>query len=122
MKKSRYGFFNMNGDLQDKVALVTGGAQGLGQAICHRLAMEGYHVAVADLNEEKAIQTAQVIPVMPGRHAIAIKVDVSDEESSGSHGGSQLCKNLATSTSWYPTPASSLPRRLLNFQQKNGVP
>ncbi len=69
----------MNAGLQDKVALVTGGAQGLGQAICHRLAMEGYHVAVADLNEEKAIETSQVIPMMPGRHAIAIKVDVSDE-------------------------------------------
>jgi sorbitol-6-phosphate 2-dehydrogenase len=73
------GFFTMNAGLQDRVALVTGGAQGLGQAICHRLAIEGYHVAVADLNGEKAIETSQVIPVMPGRHAIAVKVDVSDE-------------------------------------------
>ena len=62
----------MNG-LQDKVALVTGGAQGLGQAICHRLAMEGYHIAVADLNGEKAIETSQVIPVMPGRYALPSK-------------------------------------------------
>ena len=34
--------------------MVTGGAQGLGQAICYRLAAEGCHVVVADLNEEKA--------------------------------------------------------------------
>jgi sorbitol-6-phosphate 2-dehydrogenase len=66
----------MSGTLQDKVALVTGGAQGLGQAICRRLAQEGCHVAVADLNEEKAIQTAGMIT---DRKAIAIKVDVSDE-------------------------------------------
>ncbi|MBE0696148.1 MAG: SDR family NAD(P)-dependent oxidoreductase, partial [Anaerolineaceae bacterium] len=47
--------------LQDRVALVTGGAQGLGQAICQRLAQEGCHVAVADINEEKAQETAAAI-------------------------------------------------------------
>ena len=62
--------------LQDRIALVTGGAQGLGQAICLRLAQEGCHVAVADLNEEKAIQTAGMITE---HRSIAIKVDVSDE-------------------------------------------
>ena len=39
----------MTGALQDKIALVTGGAQGLGQAICLRLANEGCHVVVADI-------------------------------------------------------------------------
>lgn len=62
--------------LQDRVALVTGGAQGLGQAICLRLAQEGCHVVVADLNEEKAIQTAGMITE---QRSMAIKVDVSDE-------------------------------------------
>ena len=66
----------MDKPLQDRVALVTGGAQGLGQAICWRLAQEGCHVVVADLNEEKARQTAAAIT---DRRSMAIKVDVSDE-------------------------------------------
>jgi len=68
----------MEKQLQDRIALVTGGAQGLGQAICARLAAEGCHVVVADLNEEKAIQTAAAVQEM-GRRSLAIKVDVSDE-------------------------------------------
>jgi sorbitol-6-phosphate 2-dehydrogenase len=66
----------MDKPLQDRVALVTGGAQGLGQAICWRLAQEGCHVVVADLNEEKAAQTVAAIT---DRRSMAIKVDVTDE-------------------------------------------
>jgi sorbitol-6-phosphate 2-dehydrogenase len=71
--------------LQDKVALVTGGGQGLGQAICWRLAREGCNVVVADLNEQTASETAAAITeYLRGqagvdRHAIAVKVDVTDE-------------------------------------------
>ncbi len=66
----------MDKPLQDRVALVTGGAQGLGQAICWRLAQEGAHVVVADINEEKAIQTAAAIT---DRRSMAVKVDITDE-------------------------------------------
>ena len=44
--------------LEGKIAIVTGGAQGLGAAICQRLAHEGAHVLVADLNLEGAEATA----------------------------------------------------------------
>ncbi len=66
--------------LNGKIALVTGGAQGLGQAISWRLAHEGCHVVVADLNEAAATETAAAIPQKePGRRAVAVKVDVTDE-------------------------------------------
>ena len=69
----------MNKLLQDKVALVTGGGQGLGQAISMRLANEGAHVVVADLNEEGAKATAAQISANTDRQAVAFKVDVTDE-------------------------------------------
>ena len=58
--------------LQDRIALVTGGAQGLGQAICARLAEEGCHVVVADLNEPKAAETARCISTATDRRALAV--------------------------------------------------
>ncbi|MBN1875283.1 MAG: sorbitol-6-phosphate dehydrogenase [Anaerolineae bacterium] len=69
----------MNKTLQDKIAIVTGGAQGLGAALCHRLALEGAHIVVADLNLEGATETAAKIAAQTGRRAVAAKVDVTDE-------------------------------------------
>jgi len=64
--------------LNDKVAVLTGGAQGLGEAIALRLAKEGCHVAIGDMNEEGAAQTAEKV-CETGRKAFALKVDVSKE-------------------------------------------
>jgi sorbitol-6-phosphate 2-dehydrogenase len=65
--------------LENQTALITGGAQGLGAAICHRLATEGAHVVVADLNLEGAQVTAASIREQTGQRAIAVQVDVTDE-------------------------------------------
>jgi sorbitol-6-phosphate 2-dehydrogenase len=65
--------------LQDRIAVVTGGAQGLGEAICRRLAQEGAHVVVADLNLEGAERIAADIAAQTGRRAVAVRADVSDE-------------------------------------------
>jgi sorbitol-6-phosphate 2-dehydrogenase len=67
------------GQLQDKIALVTGGSQGLGRALCERLAAEGCHVVVADLNGDGAKETAALITQSTDRQAFGLKVDVTNE-------------------------------------------
>jgi len=61
--------------LEGKVAIVTGAAQGLGEALARRLDREGCKVVVADLNYEKAKDVADSLT-----DAIAVKVDVTNEE------------------------------------------
>lgn len=62
--------------LKDKVAIVTGGAQGIGKAISMRLAGEGANIAVCDINEQAAAQTAAEISSSKGVKAIGCKVNV----------------------------------------------
>ena len=69
----------MGGALQDRIAIVTGGAQGLGAAICHRLAEEGVHVVVADLNLGGAERVAADMASQTDRRAVGVRVDVTDE-------------------------------------------
>ncbi len=65
--------------LSDKIAVVTGGAQGLGEAICLRLAREGCSLVIGDMNEDGANETAAKIKDNGGK-AIALNVDVSKED------------------------------------------
>ena len=65
--------------LLDKIAIVTGGGQGLGQALCLRLAKEGAYVVVADINEETAAETAALIRERTDRRSLALPVNVTDE-------------------------------------------
>jgi len=65
--------------LEDRIAIVTGGAQGLGEAICHRLAREGAHIVVADLDLKGAQRVAADLIAHTGCRAIAVGVDVTDE-------------------------------------------
>ena len=63
--------------LKDKVAIVTGGAQGIGQALCERYIAEGARVAIADINLAAAQATASAL----GESAFAVALDVSKQES-----------------------------------------
>ena len=68
----------MSKQLQDKIAIVTGAASGLGKEIAVTYAREGAKVAVADLNRDAAQKVADEVKAEGGR-AMAIAVDVSDE-------------------------------------------
>ena len=63
--------------LEGKVAIVTGGAQGIGEGIASRLVQEGARVAIADLNGDKARSVAESLD-RSGKNAIGIAVDVAD--------------------------------------------
>lgn len=70
----------MDGDalrLHDRVAIITGGAQGIGRAIGLLLAQNGAHIVIADINDKQAEETAQEIALL-GRKSLAVKVDVSN--------------------------------------------
>ncbi len=49
-------------DLNDRVAVITGGALGIGRAVAHRLAGSGAQIAIWDLDDDKAAHTAREIP------------------------------------------------------------
>jgi 3-oxoacyl-[acyl-carrier protein] reductase len=64
-----------------RVAIVTGGAGGIGKAICLRLAQDGYHVAVNYRGQaDRAEQIAAEINAGNKTRAIAVKADISTEE------------------------------------------
>jgi len=65
---------------QDQVAIVTGGADGLGKGICQRLGSEGAHVVMFDFNESKMAETKAEFDAA-GISSSAIQVDVASEES-----------------------------------------
>jgi len=62
------------GDLSGQVAIVTGGAQGIGEAICRRLADDGATVVIADINIAGTERVAGEI----GGSAIAVTTDIGD--------------------------------------------
>ncbi|MGA2410427.1 MAG: glucose 1-dehydrogenase [Candidatus Binataceae bacterium] len=67
--------------LRDKVAIVTGAAQGIGRAIAERLAAEGAKVAIADIQDDGARAAAAAIQAAGGA-AIVVHLDVTSLDSS----------------------------------------
>lgn len=92
----------MRVDLADHVAVVTGGAAGIGQAIASALALNGAKVAIVDIDAERAQATAREIS-SNGAVCVAIPADVADparmvavaEEVSGRFGRLDILINSA---------------------------
>ena len=66
--------------LKGKVALITGGAKGIGRAIALRFAQEGADIAIADIAASSMLSTEKEIRAL-GRKCIALQTDVTDREN-----------------------------------------
>ncbi|MEZ6139755.1 MAG: SDR family oxidoreductase [Zavarzinella sp.] len=66
--------------MSDHVALITGGAQNIGEAIAKTFAAAGAKVMIADLNGEKAAATAKALSEATGQKVLGMKCDVTDEK------------------------------------------
>ena len=68
-------------ELTGRVAVVTGGASGIGRAVVYRLAQEGAHVVILDINRDGAEAIAADLAARYGQgRSLAVACDVSDEE------------------------------------------
>jgi len=63
--------------LKDHVAIVTGGARGIGKAISQSLAQDGAHLVISDVNLQEAKETAEAL-ASPERRSLAVEANVTD--------------------------------------------
>jgi NAD(P)-dependent dehydrogenase (short-subunit alcohol dehydrogenase family) len=80
------------GRLQDKVAIVTGGAGGIGGATARKLGREGAAVAVVDINGEGADRVAEEIKAAGGQ-AVGVQTDLSQESADVLHNNAALTES-----------------------------
>jgi NAD(P)-dependent dehydrogenase (short-subunit alcohol dehydrogenase family) len=74
--------FKVSYELTGRVGVVTGAAQGIGQAVAAAMAHAGADVALVDLDEERLAETRGLVEAA-GRKALAVACDVGDEDSVG---------------------------------------
>ncbi|AOV07151.1 3-hydroxyacyl-CoA dehydrogenase [Sporosarcina ureilytica] len=108
-------------EIKDKVAIVTGGASGLGLGTVKSLIQQGAKVAILDLNEEAGFQVCEEL----GENIAFFSVDVTDEESTKAgiestvdqFGAVHICVNCAGVGTPQKTLGRSGPIPLENFKK-----
>ena len=89
----------MSALLQGRIAVVTGGGSGIGQAIALGYAKEGAHVVVLDINADTAAETAKSITGAGGK-ADSFKLDVTEREKLPRGCRARSARRSARSRSW----------------------
>ncbi|NIA31940.1 MAG: sorbitol-6-phosphate dehydrogenase [Actinobacteria bacterium] len=69
--------------LHDKIGIVTGAARGLGKHLAMRLAEEGCHLVICDIDEDEVKKTGKEVEQATKRKVVSLKVDVSKETDAG---------------------------------------
>lgn len=104
-------------ELAGRVALITGGASGIGRATAYRLAQEGAHVVIADLNMDGAQSVAEDIVKRFGyKRGLAVECNVTDEaqvtntfrETVLAYGGVDIVVNNAGLASSHPVTETTI--------------
>jgi NAD(P)-dependent dehydrogenase (short-subunit alcohol dehydrogenase family) len=92
-------------DLDGQVAIVTGGAQGIGRSCATALAIAGAGIVIADLNETGGAEVASVIAEVHGVEATACRLDIADASQ---------CRDLVGNVSGRRGTGSAPPEILVN--------
>lgn len=67
--------------MEKRVAIITGAARGIGQAIAARLADDGFTIVIADIDQPAAQAASEQIAAISGVDAFAVQLDVTDPAS-----------------------------------------
>lgn len=98
-----------------KVALITGGARGIGQAMAERLVRDGAHVVIADIAETALQETASEL----GGESLAVVVDVTDEDSVASMVQATVDRFGRLDYAFNNAGISDLPKPLVDFDAES---
>jgi meso-butanediol dehydrogenase/(S,S)-butanediol dehydrogenase/diacetyl reductase len=103
--------------LNDRVILVTGGASGIGAALCRGFATEGAHVVIADLNASAATELAGEI-VQAGGSAMGVAMDVTNREQVAA-GIAEAVNAFGKLDAYFNNAGMNSPMKLLDVSEDN---
>lgn len=103
--------------LQGRTVIVTGGASGIGAALCEGFAAEGGNAVIADLNLEAAQALAESI-VAAGGSALAVRVDVTDRAQVAA-GIAQAVERFGRLDAYFNNAGMNSPMKYLDVTESN---